>query len=186
MSASRLVRSCPKALFLLGSLLASLASASPLLPFARDVPVADDTNLTRAVTAEDFHATVLSQLDPSKIITSADLGSAEFLASLAGVDDVSARTFYSSDLRSFITLDASPIAAEGNDTLEARESCYAYNSNTFLFGHAYWSPWQHMTDCLQTYAGAGGSLYYSKEKSISTTFGGGYARRPPISERDRS
>jgi hypothetical protein len=48
-----------------------------------------------------------------------------------------------------------------------------YSQKTALFGHAYWSPWEHLTDCLFTNAGAGGSLYYSVEKSITTSYEAG-------------
>jgi hypothetical protein len=56
-----------------------------------------------------------------------------------------------------------------------------YSQKTALFGHAYWSPWEHLTDCLFTNAGAGGSLYYSVEKSITTSYEAGWAASLSIS-----
>ena len=82
------------------------------------------------LTANDIYMNIISRYCPDKIITSSDFKISDFLAKLAGVDEITECTFYLSNTGNFVTFDEPVLSVAENYSLQAREVCSNYTQQT--------------------------------------------------------
>jgi len=126
-------------------------------------------------TDNEIHENILSNWDPARVITSADLES--YINSQSSLPEHESDYFiYLSDERAFISLPELIIAKRtANTSLTARQdqSGSFYQRRTDAT-HYFWYPWLDVSECLSSNLGSGGgSLSFGVTESYEVGVGGG-------------